>query len=1140
VADLAVTKSVDDPTPNVGDTITFTVTLVNNGPSAATGVKVTDLLPAGLTFVSAAPSQGAYASGTGLWDVGALAGGAQATLTIQATALSPLPRTNTATITASDQFDPNSGNDTAGATETPQRADLAIDKTVSDATPNVGDQITFTVTLTNSGPDDATNVEVTDLLPAGLTFVSATPSQGSYTSATGLWVVGAVVQGTPQTLTIVATVVSPDPRTNTATISGSDQFDPITGNNQDSVTETPQQADLALTKSVDDPTPNVGDVIVFTVTLTNNGPDAATGVSVTDVLPSGLTLLLATPSQGAYDSTSGLWTVGTVNADASATLTLRALVVNPAAQTNTATISATEQFDPDESNDEASATETPQQADLAVAKSVSDPAPNVGDIITFTVTLINNGPGAATNVTVLDLLPAGLTFVSAIASQGSYDVVSGRWSVGTVEFATPKTLEIQATVVSGAARTNTAALDSADQFDPDTTNNQASITETPQNADLAVAKVVSDATPNVSDQITFTVTLTNSGPDAATGVQVTDLLPAGLAFVSATPSQGTYTSATGLWEVGTINPGTSQTLLIVATVVSPAAQTNTATVTDSDQFDPDPGDNSSSVTETPQQADLAVLKTVDNPTPNVGDTIVFTITVTNSGPDAATSVEVTDLLPQGLTFVSASPPAVYNNLTGVWTVGTVTTLAPATLTITATVASAGFGTNTATITDADQFDPDPGDNTDTADVDPQQADLALIKLVSDSTPNVGDTITFTVTLTNGGPADATGVQVTDLLPAGLTFVSATVSQGTYTSGTGLWDVGALANGAQATLAIQAAVVSPAARTNTATISDADQFDPNDANNTASATETPQRADLAITKSVSDETPNVGDQITFTVTLTNSGPDAATGVQVTDLLPAGLTFVSATTSQGIYIPVTGLWTVGTVIPGAPQMLTIIATVFSPTAQTNTAAVTDADQFDPNGGNNTDSVTETPQQADLALAKTVSNAAPNVGAQIAFTVTLTNNGPDAATGVQVTDLLPAGLTFVSATASLGAYDGLTGLWNVGTLASGTGATLIIQTTVVSPDAQTNTATITDAEEGNNEASATETPQRADLAVAKVVSDPTPNVGDTITFTVTLTNSGPDAATGVTVTDLLPAGLTFVSAIPTQGIYTSATGL
>ena len=89
--------------------------------------------------------------------------------------VSPAAQTNTATITDGDQFDPNTGNNSDSATETPQQADLAVTKTVSDATPNVGDTITFTVTLTNQGPDTATNVQVTDVLPPGLTLV-LTPS----------------------------------------------------------------------------------------------------------------------------------------------------------------------------------------------------------------------------------------------------------------------------------------------------------------------------------------------------------------------------------------------------------------------------------------------------------------------------------------------------------------------------------------------------------------------------------------------------------------------------------------------------------------------------------------------------------------------------------------------------------------------------------------------------------------------------------------------------------------------------------------------------------------------------------------------------------------------------------------------------
>ena len=228
-------------------------------------------------------------------------------------------------------------------------------------------------------------------------------------------------------------------------------------------------------------------------------------------------------------------------------------------------------------------------------------------------------------------------------------------------------------------------------------------------SDLALTKTVSDATPNVGDTITFTVTLTNAGPAMATGVEVTDLLPAGLTFVAASLSQGSYDNVTGLWSVGSMSAGTSATLTLVATVTSPGPQTNTAQVSDSDQFDPDPSDNAASATETPQQADLELAKTTSDPTPSVGDTITFTVTLTNAGPDTATGVAVTDLLPAGLTFVAASASqGSYDNVTGLWSVGTVTTSTPQTLVLTATVVTADA--NTATITAADQFDPDPSDN----------------------------------------------------------------------------------------------------------------------------------------------------------------------------------------------------------------------------------------------------------------------------------------------------------------------------------------------------------------------------------------------------------------------------------------------
>ena len=147
-------------------------------------------------------------------------------------------------------------------------------------------------------------MQVTDLLPAGLTFVSADAQPGDLRRrhrACGTW--ARWPPAAPPTLTIAATVVSAAAQTNTATISDSDQFDPNTGNNSGSATETPQQADLAVSKTVSDPTPNVGDTITYTITLTNAGPDAATGVTVHGPAAGRPDLRSRPrPSQGSYDT----------------------------------------------------------------------------------------------------------------------------------------------------------------------------------------------------------------------------------------------------------------------------------------------------------------------------------------------------------------------------------------------------------------------------------------------------------------------------------------------------------------------------------------------------------------------------------------------------------------------------------------------------------------------------------------------------------------------------------------------------------------------------------------------------------------------------------------------------------------------
>jgi uncharacterized repeat protein (TIGR01451 family) len=117
-SDIAITKSVTNANPAVGTNVTFTITAQNLGADPATSVVVTDLLPAGLTFVSASPSQGSYTAGTGLWNLGALAFGATATLQITVTVTGSTAVTNTATRTSTTPADPNPANDSASSTVT--------------------------------------------------------------------------------------------------------------------------------------------------------------------------------------------------------------------------------------------------------------------------------------------------------------------------------------------------------------------------------------------------------------------------------------------------------------------------------------------------------------------------------------------------------------------------------------------------------------------------------------------------------------------------------------------------------------------------------------------------------------------------------------------------------------------------------------------------------------------------------------------------------------------------------------------------------------------------------------------------------------------------------------------------------------
>lgn len=583
-ADLEVEKTVDNDSPQVGDEITFTIEVTNLGPADATGVQITDELPEGLTFVEADTED--YDPDTGIWDIGDLAAGETATLTIVAIYDSEEgePLVNTAKVTALDQDDPDATNDQSSVVINPPEeeplADLAIDKDVNVDEAPLGSLVIFEITVRNLGPDTATGVVVEDESTEGLLFVSSTQTQGTYDAETNTWTVGTLESGETAEIFMTFQVVGTGTQTNVSTVSG-DEFDFDLSNNEDSASlevfdDTEISADLELQKSVDDDEPQLGDLVTYTLTLTNHGPLDATGIEVHDGLSADV--MYVSDTSGAtgttYDPSTGIWSVGSLDAGQTVELDITVEILDASEPIiNTALITDAHQFDDDLTNNQSTVILNPVEpvADLAVQKTVDQPAPQEGEMVTFTVTIRNNGPDDATNVEVIDELAEELMYDSHIASQGTYEPATGIWLVGDLAAGETATLQITATVVDASGPiVNTAAVHHSDQADNDDTNNQSTVILLPEEpqVDLVIDKSVDPLEARCGDHVTFTIIVRNvSTSFGANNVLVQDNLDPAFGYVSSVASRGSYDPETGQWSIPTLASGEVVVLTIEVEVL---------------------------------------------------------------------------------------------------------------------------------------------------------------------------------------------------------------------------------------------------------------------------------------------------------------------------------------------------------------------------------------------------------------------------------------------------------------------------------------------------------------------------------------------------------------------------------------------
>ena len=627
-----------------------------------------------------------------------------------------------------------------------------------------------------------------------------------------------------------------------------------------------------------------------------------------------------------------------------------------------------------------------------------------------------------------------------------------------------------------------------------TEGNQAQVVllDTAQSADLAVSKSMSPVTPVFGQNTTFTVTVTNNGPDAATGIVVLDALPAGLAYVSDNGG-GAYNSTTGEWTIASLANGASVSLQIVATVETTDTVYNTATISVATPLDPDPTDNSSTLTvNAAEVADIELAMAVSSPTALVGAPVTFTLTATNNGGDTGFGLAVNELFTG---FEPLSPTAnvpsigVYNPATGLWNVASLGTGESATLALTFTAPNmAGVLTNDGTASSG-VSDPDNANNTASATVTVlSPATVTATKTVA-GTFVPGGTVTYTVILSNSSAYDQqnnAGNEFTDVLPAQLTLGTVSASGGTAVAAgnTVTWN-GVVPAAGSVTITINATIN---AGTELQTVSNqgttSTDADGNGVNEAAGVTDDPgvagagnpttfvvaSPATVSATKTVAG-TLNVGGTVTYTVILTNSSPYGQqnnAGDEFTDVLPSQLTLVSANATSGTAATAGNTVTWNGVVPGNGSVtITITATINAGT-ELQSVSNQGSTSTDANGDgvNEAAGVTDDPgvagvgnptvfvvgSPATLTATKTLTTSGPfQPGDLVVYEVVITNTSANLQNdnpGDEFVDLLPSGLILVGASATSGTavadLGGNTVTWN-GSLAASASVTITIEATI-----------------------------------------------------------------------------------------------
>ncbi|MDA1569857.1 cell surface protein, partial [Bacillus cereus] len=982
---ITMVKSVDQTIVTLGDTITYTTILTNNGNTNATNITFTDLIPDGTTFIpNSVTINGSTHIGldpnTGI-TIGSIAPNNSISIAFQVTATSTPnqnPVANSATASYTFIADPNapivSRNVTSNTVFTTiNTANILSLKQVDKSFSRIGDTLTYTVVLTNNGNSSAQNVIFTDTVPSVTTFIANTFSingvpQSGADPSNGVNI-GTITAGTTVTVSFQVTVTSL-PNQNPIVNFSSTSYQLVSPPDAETSISNPvstqiNEAILSMTKNESVSFADIGQTAFYTTSITNVGNTDATNIVFTDALPSGFTFVPNTLTvdgvlQPNADPNTGVL-LATLPPNEIYSIVFQVTVNNiPPSNPAPNTASTTYEFTVDPVNPPVSSAATSNttllqinNATIISTKTADLTFADVGNTITFTLNLPNTGNVTATDVTIIDILDSNLSFVPNSFTVNGQTIPNADLStgvnIGSINGGNTAIVTFQATVITlptlnpisnSASTTYHYVVDPSQP--PITTSNQSNTTTTQINSAILTAQKNSNvSTVDIGQDITYTVTITNSGNVSATNVIFTDLIPDGTSFEpnSFTLNGTSIPNAdiiTGV-PIGDIAPNESVIVAfhIIANGIPPINPiTNQASVSFQhivNPANPPVSKNiiSNNFTTKIESAILNTIKIGDKTFATIGDTITYTTTITNTGNIPANNAIFSDPLPSWTQFVVGSvivdgtplPSASIIDGVGINTINpnqTVTIIFQVQIvsnptTFTPELQNLGFVNfqyNVGNVLLAQ-----PGNvETNVFVTSINTAILSAVKTANTAFANIGDTITYTVSIQNNGNTNATNVNFSDPVPAGTIFVenSFAVNGNTLPGANpnnGV-NIGTVSAGSSLTVTFQVIVTStPPSNpiTNVASIQYAFIVDPasppvTGTINSNSASTQINNATVTTVLQANRSIISIGDVITYTATLTNTGNFPANSVLLINGVPEGALFVpNSVTLNGISLP-----------------------------------------------------------------------------------------------------------------------------------------------------------------------------------------------------------------------------------------------